>query len=62
MHQQEKPGYFTRYSEADYSVYDRVIGVRFSTGAKDSSPLQSIYTTPGDRLGSPFFGRKSAAS
>jgi hypothetical protein len=34
MHQQEKPGYFTRYSEADYSVYDRIIGVRFPTGQK----------------------------
>jgi len=62
MHQQEQPGYFTRYSEADYSVYDRVIGVRFPSGAKDFSPLQSIYTTPPERLGSPFLGRKSAAT
>jgi hypothetical protein len=62
MHQQEYPGYFTRYSEADYSVYDRVIGVRLPRGAKDSFPLQNIYTTPGARVGSPFLRRKSAAS
>jgi hypothetical protein len=32
-HQQEEPGYFTGYSEADYSVYDRVKGFRLPTGA-----------------------------
>jgi hypothetical protein len=47
MHLQEEPGYFTRYSEADYSVYDRVIVVRLPAGVKDSSPLHSIYTHPG---------------
>jgi len=42
-------GYFTRYSETDYSVYDRVTGVRLRIGAKDSSLLHSTYTTPGAR-------------
>jgi len=62
MHQQEELGYFTRYNEADYSVYDRVIGVRFPTEAKDSSPLPTIYITPEAHVGSPLLGRKSAGS
>jgi len=52
MHLQEEPGYFTRYSEADYSVDDRVIGVLLPTEAKDSSLLHRTYTTPGLALSS----------